>query len=202
MLPFVTQPKSHIFPPGSDEAGVRGSVEKVDRGVGRRAAANKAKFTFSSDDDDDVGGAKAGGSSRNSNVDTYDIKVRVCALLINCLLIDLKLFKDSDSGDDAFDKMVGGDTSRTSANGSAAAKRERDSSPILDSDDELPPTPPPAKKPAAAAKKKPAAKADSDSDSEFDIKEEDDDDDFVVAKPKQQGIITCAYSIDTVYFIK
>jgi len=152
---------------GSDEAGVRGSVEKVDRGVGRRAAANKAKFTFSSDDDDDVGGAKAGGSSRNSNVDTYDIK-------------------DSDSGDDAFDKMVGGDTSRTSANGSAA-KRERDSSPILDSDDELPPTPPPAKKPAAAAKKKPAAKADSDSDSEFDIKEEDDDDDFVVAKPKQQA---------------
>ena len=104
------------------------------------------------------------------------------------MLIDLKLFKDSDSGDDAFDKMVGGDTSRTSANGSAAAKRERDSSPILDSDDELPPTPPPAKKPAAAAKKKPAAKADSDSDSEFDIKEEDDDDDFVVAKPKQQGI--------------
>ena len=167
---------------------MRGSVEKVDRGVGRRAAANKAKFTFSSDDDDDDdGGAKAGGSSRNSNVDTYDIKVRIplthCEL---CSLIDLYLFKDSDSGDDAFDKMVGGDTSRTSANGSAA-KRERDSSPILDSDDEISPTPPPAKKPAAAAKKKPSAKVDSDSDSEFDIKEEDDDDDFVVAKPKQQG---------------
>ena len=87
MLPFVTQPKSHIFPPGSDEAGVRGSVEKVDRGVGRRAAANKAKFTFSSDDDDDVDGAKAGGSSRNSNVDTYDIKVRVLLTFTQCALL-------------------------------------------------------------------------------------------------------------------
>ena len=84
-MPFVTQPKSHIFPPGSDEAGVRGSVEKVDRGVGRRAAANKAKFTFSSDDDDD-GGAKAGGSSRNSNVDTYDIKVRFLLTFTQCAL--------------------------------------------------------------------------------------------------------------------
>ena len=59
---------------------MRGSVEKVDRGVGRRAAANKAKFTYSSDDDDDddADGAKAGGgggSSRNSHVETYDIKV-------------------------------------------------------------------------------------------------------------------------------
>ena len=33
--------------------------------------------------------------------------------------------------------MVGGDTSRTSANGSSGAgKKERDSSPILDSDDD------------------------------------------------------------------
>ena len=89
---------------------------------------------------------------------------------------------DSDGGD-PFDKMVGGDTSRTSANGSSA-KKERDSSPILDSDDEddFVSKPEPSKKPAA--KKKPASKA-ADSDSDFDFKDDGDDDDFVVSKPKQ-----------------
>ena len=62
-------------------------MEKVDRGVGRRAAASKAKFNYSSDDDeDDDSGAKAG-SSRNSinGVETFDIKVTVghsCKLLV------------------------------------------------------------------------------------------------------------------------
>ena len=96
---------------------MRGTVEKVDRGVGRRAAANKAKFTYSSDDEDDYGGAKAGSSSKNNSgdVETFDIK------------------DDSDSGD-AFDRIVA-DDSRTTANGSSG-KKERDSSPILDSDDD------------------------------------------------------------------
>ena len=53
------------------------------------------------------------------------------------MITKLKIYKDSDSDGDAFDKMVGADTSRTSANGSSGAgKRERDSSPILDSDDD------------------------------------------------------------------
>ena len=64
----------------SDEAGMRGSVEKVDRGVGRRAAASKAKFTYSSDDDEDDDDGPKAGSSRNSrngdDVETFDIKVR------------------------------------------------------------------------------------------------------------------------------
>ena len=70
---------------------MRGSVEKVDRGVGRRAAASKAKFTYSShsdDDDEDDDGPKAG-SSRNSrngdDVETFDIKVRDSLSLNDCI---------------------------------------------------------------------------------------------------------------------
>ena len=66
---------------------MRGNVEKVDRGVGRRAAAGKAKFTFSSDDDDDDDDGPKAGSSRNSrngdNVETFDIKVRCSPSLID-----------------------------------------------------------------------------------------------------------------------
>ena len=81
-------------------------MEKVDRGVGRRAAASKAKFNYSSDDDeDDDSGAKAG-SSRNSinGVETFDIKVTVghsCKLLVtirnqDCLMAKFDPFLSLD----------------------------------------------------------------------------------------------------------